>query len=124
LDPARLEKKHRQWQAIIVASCEQSGRNQLPIVNPVSTLKEYLEASKSVYKFILHPTAHKRSRDYCLAEGDVALLIGPEGGLSEDEVKLAQVAHFQPLNLGPRILRTETAAVAALSLLQSIGGDL
>jgi 16S rRNA (uracil1498-N3)-methyltransferase len=124
LDPARLEKKRTQWQAIMVAACEQSGRNQLPIIHPVSTFQDYLEVSKSDYKFILHPKAHQRSRDYPLDKGDVALVIGPEGGLSDEEVHLAQAAQFQLLSLGPRILRTETAAIAALSLLQSIGGDL
>ena len=75
-------------------------------------------------KLVLHPAGAKSWRDYTFTEGAVALLIGPEGGLSDDEVNEAIAAQFNPLCLGPRILRTETAAIAALSMIQAISGDL
>ncbi|MCC5792750.1 MAG: 16S rRNA (uracil(1498)-N(3))-methyltransferase [Legionellaceae bacterium] len=124
LDSMRLEKKHTQWQAISVAACEQSGRNQLPIIHPISPLSDYLQCSTAENKFILHPNAHKRWRDYPLEAGAVSVLIGPEGGLSEHEISQAHASGFCGVSLGPRVLRTETAAIAVLSLLQGQLGDL
>ena len=124
LDAERLAKKHAQWQAIAIAACEQSGRNQLLTIYPTCTLDSYLHQCQAQTKLILHPEAAKSWRDYTFVDGDIALLIGPEGGLSDDEVTLATAAQFQPLCLGPRILRTETAAIAAISLIQAITGDL
>lgn len=123
LDPERLTKKLAQWQAIAIAACEQSGRNQLPVIHQACSLTTYVENCQAKAKFVLHPSATNTWRDYTLTQGDVALLIGPEGGLSNDEVSLATAAQFQPLCLGPRILRTETAAIAALSVLQATIGD-
>ena len=124
LDEARLAKKQAQWQAIAIAACEQSGRNQLPLVHSACSIGEYLQACDSTIKMILHPYAAKSWRDYTFATGDIALLIGPEGGLSDEEVSQAQMHDFQSLCLGSRVLRTETAAIAALSVLQAITGDL
>lgn len=124
LDAARLSKKHAQWKAIAVAACEQSGRNQLPIIHELCSLDAYLAASFEKLKFILDPVASKSCRDYPMIAGDIALLIGPEGGLSDDEVSRAIMADFKPLRLGPRVLRTETAAITALSVLQAMRGDL
>ena len=124
LDVERLAKKHAQWQAIAIAACEQSERNQLPIIHSACSFDEYMHACEAKLKLVLHPYASKSWRDVTFIEGDIALLIGPEGGLSDVEVALAQQHAFQSLCLGPRILRTETAAVAALSVLQAIAGDL
>lgn len=124
LDPVRLAKKHAQWQAIAISACEQSGRNQLPIIHSACFLDDYLQACDATIKLVLHPDSAKAWRDYTFSTADIALLIGPEGGLSDDEVEQAQTHGFQSLSLGPRILRTETAAIAALSVLQSISGDL
>lgn len=124
LDATRLAKKQAQWQAIAIAACEQSGRTQVPIVHPACSIDDYLQACDSTIKLVLHPYESKSWRDYAFVTGDISLLIGPEGGLSDDEVSLAKTHDFQPLCLGPRILRTETAAIAALSVLQSIAGDL
>ncbi len=123
LDAERLAKKHQQWQAIAIAACEQSGRNQLPTIHPMSSLEAYLEHCQAEVRFVLHPSAANSWRDYTLIQGSVALLIGPEGGLSDTEVNLAAAAQFQPLCLGPRVLRTETATIAALSVLQATIGD-
>ena len=124
LDAERLEKKLAQWQGIAIAACEQSGRNALPTIHPACTFDTYLRQCQAAFKLVLYPLAAKTWRDYVFTGGDIALLIGPEGGLSEDEVEMAKAMQFQPLSLGPRILRTETAAISALSVLQAVSGDL
>lgn len=123
LDQERLAKKHAQWQAIAIAACEQSGRNQLPIIHQGCSFDSYLEHCPAETKLVLYPSANKTWRDYTSTREDVALLIGPEGGLSDEEIQQAMGAQFHPLCLGPRILRTETAAIAALSVLQAAIGD-
>jgi 16S rRNA (uracil1498-N3)-methyltransferase len=120
----RLTKKQAQWQAIAIAACEQSGRNQLPTIHTPCSLDVYLQQCQAALKLVLDPSLSKTWRDYTLSEGDIALLIGPEGGLSHAEVHAAQAKGFEPLCLGPRVLRTETAAIAAISILQAIAGDL
>lgn len=124
LDEARLEKKQLQWQAIAIAACEQSGRNQLPIIHPVIPLDVHLNQCDAPTKLILNPISGVSWRNIPLTTNTISLLIGPEGGLSEDEVKRALLHQFTALRLGPRILRTETATIAALSILQAAGGDL
>lgn len=124
LDSERLAKKQAQWQAIAVAACEQSGRNRVPIVHAACSLDVYLQACDARIKLVLHPHAAKSWRDCVFDVGDIALLIGPEGGLSDEEISQAQSHDFQSLCLGPRVLRTETAAITALSVLQAVAGDL
>lgn len=124
LDKERMAKKLHQWQAIVIAACEQSGRNTVPIVHQPVSLDDYVKATQAQLKFILHPDCSTTWRDYSVGQSDIALVIGPEGGLTEDEINLACHHEFLPLSLGPRILRTETAAITALSVLQAVGGDL
>lgn len=124
LDKERMAKKLHQWQAIVIAACEQSGRNVVPAVHHAITLEHYVHQAQAALKLILHPMGNQSWRDYKLNQMDLALLIGPEGGLSEGEVQLAGEHGFQPLCLGPRMLRTETAAITALSVLQAVAGDL
>ncbi len=124
LDAARLAKKQLQWQAIAIAACEQSGRNQLPVIYPALSLEGYLQTCQAPMRLVLDPAATQSWRDYAYSNGDLALLIGPEGGLSEAEVSFALSYDFRPLSMGPRILRTETAAITALSVLQAVAGDL
>ncbi len=124
LDAERLAKKQAQWQAIAIAACEQSGRNQVPTVHSACSYAAYLNTSSAATKWILHPSSEKSWRDHAFTAGDIALLIGPEGGLSEDEISQAKSHDFMSLCLGPRVLRTETAAIAALSVLQAVAGDL
>lgn len=124
LDKERMAKKLHQWQSIVIAACEQSGRNWVPTVHQPLTLEQYLRDAPAALKLILHPVGNKNWRDYAIGQTDIALLIGPEGGLSDDEISLAVERGFQPLSLGPRILRTETAAITVLSVLQAVGGDL
>ncbi|KTD42745.1 16S rRNA (uracil(1498)-N(3))-methyltransferase [Legionella parisiensis] len=125
LDKERMTKKLLQWQAIVIAACEQSGRNTVPTVHPFVMLEHYVgEVQATQLKLILHPGEDKNWKDYTIGPSEVALLIGPEGGLSDNEIQCARQHGFQPLSLGPRILRTETAAITALSMLQAVGGDL
>lgn len=124
LDETRLAKKQAQWQAIAVAACEQSGRTMVPMIHPASSYATYLQNCNASMKLVLHPRAAISWREYTFTAGDIALLIGPEGGLSDAEISQAQSHGFQTLCLGPRILRTETAAIAALSVLQAVAGDL
>lgn len=124
LDKERLAKKMHQWQNIVIAACEQSGRNTVPVVHQPVSFEQYLQETKAGLKFILHPEGGKTWRDYTLGQTDTALIVGPEGGLTDEEVQRACASDCFPLSLGPRILRTETAAIAALGLLQALGGDL
>lgn len=123
LDTERLEKKHHYWQQIIIAACEQCGRNELPILHPFQHLNAYALTDRTGLRLVLSPTAQSSWRHYKMPNQEVNLLIGPEGGLSREEVLLLEQQDFLPLALGPRILRTETAALAALTLLQTMNGD-
>lgn len=124
LDKERMAKKLHQWQAIVIAACEQSGRNKVPLVHQPLTLEQYVKEAQAKLKLILHPGCTTRWRDYSFEQSDIVLMIGPEGGLSDDEIAFACQHDFLPLSLGPRILRTETAAITALCVLQAVGGDL
>ncbi|MDP3562753.1 MAG: 16S rRNA (uracil(1498)-N(3))-methyltransferase [Legionellaceae bacterium] len=124
LDNDRMAKKQLQWQAIAVAACEQCGRNQIPIIHQTQSFISYIQHCQPSNKWVLYPDAEKSWRNYSSILGDIALLIGPEGGLNDDEINLAFNHQFQPLSLGPRILRTETAAITAMSVLQAIFGDM
>ena len=119
----RKEKKQHHWQQIAIGACEQSGRARLPTINRIQHLSEWTQTTKATRKFVLHHRSIKQlnSNDDI---SSVCLLIGPEGGLSEDEIALAEHHHFDALQLGPRILRTETAPLAAISILQHHWGDM
>jgi len=127
-DEMRFIKKQKQWQAIAISACEQSGRNTVPIIHPICSLpeflKEYVDTEPNALKWILDTQGQHSWRDYRFPAGEIVLLVGPEGGFTGDEVALAKTIQFQSLALGPRILRTETAAIAALSVLQAVSGDL
>jgi len=124
LSQARWEKKHEQWQKIIISACEQSGRNIIPTLNPVVTLAKWLQQPTNAQKIVLSPNASQYMSHISKPINGVRLLIGPEGGLSEQEVYTCEQTGFFLANLGPRVLRTETAALASISILQSLFGDL
>ncbi|NIC05481.1 16S rRNA (uracil(1498)-N(3))-methyltransferase [Billgrantia bachuensis] len=119
----REAKKLAHWQAVAASACEQCGRAVVPPVHSPLPLAEWLSQRSEALRLVLHPGTAG-----ALEQGDkpatAALLIGPEGGLSDSEVAAARQAGFAPLSLGLRILRTETAPVVALSLLQYRFGDL
>ncbi len=123
LSGERLEKRLQHWQAVAVSACEQCGRNRLPEITAPRTLTELLRDETSPVRLVLDPQANTTLRDLPAPSGPALLLIGPEGGLSNTEIAAARAAGFLGLRLGPRILRTETAAVAALAALQTLWGD-
>jgi 16S rRNA (uracil1498-N3)-methyltransferase len=122
--PDRAANKSEHWQKIAIAACAQSWRNIVPIINPPQTLNDWIETCTDTYRLILSPSASSlRIRDLNLASS-VTVLVGPEGGFSEAEIACAVSNKFAPVSLGPRILRTETAGLAAIAVLQSMFGDL
>jgi len=122
LDGDRFEKKREHLQMVAIAACEQSGRVRVPLVHAPTDLARWVASVNAAQKFVLHPGNEKAP--FPVACASVALLIGPEGGLTADEVATARQNGFAALTLGPRVLRTETAPVAALAVLQSRYGDL
>ncbi len=120
----RLAKKHQQWQKIVNSACEQSGRCIIPKVVQPMYLNDWLEQETSALKINLHPKAQHSIISLPIKNQRVRLLIGPEGGLSENEIIQARKENFQEVLLGPRILRTETAALTAITALQCKYGDL
>ena len=118
----RLEKKLQHWQQIIVSACEQCGRNSLPQLHSPQSAMQWSESVQADRKLVLHHRSDG-SLDPADTVHSTALLIGPEGGLSELEIQHAERNGFQPLTLGPRVLRTETAPLAAIAVLQSLWGD-
>ena len=125
LDEEQSDRKSSHWRAVAIAACEQCGRNRLPEVALPMQLREFLRqpAGDSV-RLLLSPSATRRIEDVPRPASGVTVLIGPEGGLSDAEQEDALAAGFTAVNLGPRVLRTETAAIAALTLLQRQFGDL
>ncbi|VUD51551.1 Ribosomal RNA small subunit methyltransferase E [Thalassocella blandensis] len=123
LSSERLEKKITSWENIIIGACEQSQRNILPALSPPMHLSDFLSHSQAQLKFILHHRSEAGLSDIKKPDS-VALIIGPEGGLSETEIDLALKHSCSPLTLGPRVMRTETAPIAALSVFQYLWGDL
>jgi 16S rRNA (uracil1498-N3)-methyltransferase len=124
LQGERLVKKIQHWQNIVINACEQSGRCIVPKVNPAIGLDEWLATLTADIKLIADPRSHIRLNNIDKEIKTVALLCGSEGGLTDEEIKLAHRQGMQGLSLGPRILRTETAAITAISLLQQRWGDL
>lgn len=123
LKAERGEKKLRHWQGIIISACEQSGRNILPeLISPV-TLKDVLLQPLNGLRLTLEPNATSGFSSYRPDTNEITLLIGPEGGLTQDEIELSLEKQFNTVLLGKRILRTETAAIAAISALQTLWGD-
>ncbi len=125
LGAQQAERKLNHWRAITIAACEQSGRNRLPNVAPPLSLADWLRsgADRDGGRLLLSPAATARIDVPPRPATSVTVLIGPEGGLTNAEQEAAVAAGFLPVRLGPRVLRTETAAIAALALLQRAFGD-
>ena len=125
LDEKQAARKVQHWRAIAIAACEQSGRNRIPEIATPTGLYDMLEQRRrSGAELLLSPGAALRIADVPAAEAGATVLIGPEGGLAAVEQETALRSGFTPVRLGPRVLRTETAAVCALTLLQQKFGDL
>jgi 16S rRNA (uracil1498-N3)-methyltransferase len=124
LDAERAAKRTAHWQSIAVAACEQCGRNLVPRVLPVMALPVWLaSATPDALRLTLAPDAVKSLGALDSPAGPIVLLVGPEGGLSPRERQDADAAGFASVRMGPRILRTETAALAALAAMQALWGD-
>lgn len=128
VDEERWEKKLEHWRGVIVAACEQSGRTRLPVLHPIHGLRDWLAGdARSSVKLTLAPGAAGTLATLSAPKGKmehVVVLVGPEGGLSAEELATAQRAGFIALRLGPRVLRTETAGVALIAAIQAMWGDL
>lgn len=118
----RADKKMEHWQQILISACEQCQRNILPELSEPQYFSDWVGKCDAELKFVLH---HRDNQGLPQDKTthSVALLIGPEGGLDDDEIAQAIAQGFSPLTLGPRVLRTETAPVAAISLVQYLWGD-
>lgn len=125
LSGERMERRVAHWQAVAVAACEQCGRNRVPEVFPLVDLPQFLgdATAQNALRLMLAPGAGHRLAELSRPTGPVTLLIGPEGGFEEDELAAASVAGFQAVSLGPRVLRTETAGLAALAAMMALWGD-
>lgn len=123
LDAARKGQRLQHWRRIAQSACEQCGRNRLPEVFEPLTLEDWIRRQAGLRLF-LDPNGTASLRELPPPHGPVCLLSGPEGGFAEHERADAMQAGFIPLRLGPRVLRTETAALAALAAIQTIWGDL
>jgi 16S rRNA (uracil1498-N3)-methyltransferase len=128
LSSERLAKKREQWQKIVISACEQSGRCVVPLVAEPLFLQDWISEQTTALKLNLHPKAEHSimtiPMDISANELSVRLLIGPEGGLTDEEIIQANQENFQDVLLGPRVLRTETAALTAITALQCRLGDL
>ncbi len=125
LDEKQAQKKQGHWRGIVICACEQCGRSKIPHVAAPIALRDHLASSKREgLRLVLSPSAPGSLAGLASLPNKVELLIGPEGGLDDDELLAAQKSGFMPVRLGPRVLRTETAAVVALTVLQALWGDL
>jgi 16S rRNA (uracil1498-N3)-methyltransferase len=120
----RARKRHRHWQQIAISACEQCGRNRVPEVQAPRVLDAWLAPpSYGTQRWMLAPDADIAVRDLPRPDRPIEVLIGPEGGFTDTEILTAQRVGYQPVRLGPRVLRTETAAPALLAVLQTLWGD-
>jgi 16S rRNA (uracil1498-N3)-methyltransferase len=126
LDRTRAEKRCMHWQAIAVAACEQCGRNRIPQILPVMALRHWLgrrPAGRDELQVLLSPRAGVAFKALPRPRGGVTLIAGAEAGLTAEEQRDAERGGFVAARLGPRVLRTETAALAALAAMQTLWGD-
>jgi 16S rRNA (uracil1498-N3)-methyltransferase len=125
LNQERAQKRVAHWQNVVISACEQSGRAFLPAVEMPTTLAHWLanHPQQQSCRILLNPIGAKRFSELIKPTSQIELLIGAEGGFSPNEIALATSKGFQSITLGPRILRTETAAVTAIACMHSIWGD-
>lgn len=121
LKDERADKRLAHWRQVAISACEQCGRSVLPVIHSPVTLADWQRDVQADLRLVLHPVAEPLASH--AKPGTLAFLIGPEGGLSESEVAGARSAGFHAARLGPRVLRTETAPVVALSVAQQLWGD-
>lgn len=121
----RADKRRSHWQNLVIAACEQCGRNRIPAVAAIAPLTSWLaQPDSTATRLMFAPEADHTLHNLPRPAGPVIMLAGPEGGFAPHEYTAALAAGFIPIRLGPRVLRTETAALAALAALQTLWGDL
>jgi 16S rRNA (uracil1498-N3)-methyltransferase len=119
----RLAKRMAHWQQVMISACEQCGQNRLPTLHTPETFTHFLGHHEAGQGFILSPRGEK-NLEHTTLPSNITLLIGPEGGFSETEEQVALDHHYDGIQLGPRTLRMETAALATLAIFQHRWGDL
>lgn len=124
LKPAQLQKKMNHWRGVAISACEQSGRALLPEITFHTNLSGALAASIAECRLLLDFDGVSLTSALNRPRTPVSILLGPEGGLNASEIDLAKATGFEPVSLGPRVLRTETAATSALAVVQSLLGDM
>ncbi len=119
----RAARRESHWQRVVIAACEQTGRNRVPALRPTLAFRDWAAQPAAGARWMLLPGAPEALAAQPPPAGPVELLVGPEGGLSERELDIAATIGFMSLSLGPRVLRAETAPLAALAAIQSLWGD-
>lgn len=123
LDEKRWQKKLEHWQKVIESACEQCGRNTIPVLHPVIKMQEALSQLND-NSFFMHPEGKQSFKSISVdTDSEIQLWVGPEGGFSDEEISWVETHGCKPVQLGPRVLRTETAALAAVSVMNSLWGD-
>jgi len=123
LQGERLQRRISHWQGVVVSACEQCGRCRLPKLHAPDSLQDAVQSAASDLRLVLHHRGESGLDQLKPPEECIDLLVGPEGGLEAEEIVQARQQGFVPLRLGPRIMRTETAPLAALAAIQTLWGD-
>jgi 16S rRNA (uracil1498-N3)-methyltransferase len=123
---AQLERRMRHWEGIIISACEQCARNTLPVLAHPQAFTDVISTppAAGTSRFVLSPDGELTILELPRPSTGIELLVGPEGGLTGEELNLAMASGFRGMRLGPRVLRTETAAIGAIAILQALWGDL
>jgi 16S rRNA (uracil1498-N3)-methyltransferase len=119
----RRASRLKHWQGVITSACEQSGRNSVPTIAAPKSILDWLQTVDAELKLVLHHRASISLSNLSGKPKSIALFVGPEGGLTEEEIAMAEQCGFQSVKLGPRVLRTETASLTAIAALQMVFGD-
>jgi len=125
LNAGRAIKKTAHWKGVAISACEQCGRNRIPTIDAPIPLRDWMGDNLQLdsTRLVMRPGATRSAHDIDIGARPLTLLIGPEGGFSDTECELTDATGFEAIGFGPRILRTETAAVAIVAALQAIHGD-
>ncbi|MDX2425023.1 MAG: 16S rRNA (uracil(1498)-N(3))-methyltransferase [Cycloclasticus sp.] len=124
LTEERRLQRHQHWQSIVLRACEQCGRNVPPRLSVTADLAAWLETDLAASRIIFEPGKADTLKSFPKPDDQIAVLIGPEGGFSEQEIIAAQYAGFSALGFGPRVVRNETAAIASIAAMQVLWGDM
>jgi len=122
LDENRQAKRMAHWQGVVISACEQSGRALVPEVKTPLSLPEWMISAVESPRLVLDPLAENSLSDLSVALDAISILVGPEGGFTDEEMAKARINDVMPVSLGPRVLRTETAGPAAIAILQAKTG--